>query len=45
MRRSTEPAAQQQPRPALGYATFIGRVGALAVFLGVGSALAIPAAD
>ena len=44
MRRSTEPAAQQQPRPALGYATFIGRVGALAVFLGVGSALAIPAA-
>ena len=44
MRRSTEPAAQQQPRPALGYAKFIGRVGALAVFLGVGSALAIPAA-
>ncbi|WP_425002987.1 DUF1214 domain-containing protein [Mycolicibacterium sp. S3B2] len=45
MRRSSEPVAQQhQPRPALGYATFIGRVGALAVFLGVGSALAIPAA-
>ena len=44
MRRSSEPAAQQQPRPALGYAKFIGRVGALAVFLGVGSALAVPAA-
>ena len=44
MRRSTEPAAQQQPRPALGYAKFIGRVGALAVFLGVGTALAVPAA-
>ena len=44
MRRSSEPAAQQQPRPALGYAKFIGRVGALAVFLGVGTALAVPAA-
>ena len=44
MRRSSEPAAQQQPRPALGYAKFIGRVDALAVFLGVGTALAVPAA-
>ena len=31
-------------RPAPGYARFVGRVGALALFLGVGSAIAMPAA-
>ena len=31
-------------RPAPGYARFVGRVGALAVFLGVGTAIAMPAA-
>ena len=44
MRRTSEPADRDRRRPAAEYATFIGRVGALAVFLGVGSALAIPAA-
>ncbi|MBX7433939.1 hypothetical protein JDV09_17745 [Mycobacterium sp. Y57] len=33
------------PRPAANHGRFIGRVGALAVFLGVGAALAIPAAN
>ena len=32
-------------RPAPGYARFVGRVGALALFLGVGSAIAMPAAQ
>ena len=31
-------------RPAAGYARFVGRVGALAVFLGVGTAIAMPTA-
>ncbi|MDY6998201.1 MAG: hypothetical protein SW019_16510 [Actinomycetota bacterium] len=46
MRRPADPADPGGPaprRPAAGYAAFIGRVGALAVFLGVGSALALPA--
>ena len=31
-------------RPAAGYGRFVGRVGALALFLGVGTAIAMPAA-
>ena len=34
----------EESRPGTGHAKFIGRVGALAVFLGVGAALAMPAA-
>ena len=34
----------EESRPAVGHARFIGRVGALAVFLGVGAALAMPTA-
>ncbi len=38
-----ERLAEESP-PAVGHARFIGRVGALAVFLGVGAALAMPTA-
>ena len=34
-----------QSPPAAGYGRFVGRVGALALFLGVGTALGMPAAS
>nr|MCH9728299.1 hypothetical protein [Actinomycetes bacterium] len=34
----------EESRPAVGHSRFIGRVGALAVFLGVGAALGMPTA-
>ena len=39
------PTRSDPIRPAPGYARFVGRVGALALFLGVGSAIAMPAAQ
>ncbi len=42
MRLSTRTS---QFRPAAGYGRFVGRVGALALFLGVGTALGMPAAS
>ena len=48
MRRPPTHKTQRLPedsRRATGHARFIGRVGALAVFLGVGAALAMPTAD
>ena len=47
MRRPPTHAAEgfaEQSTPTAGHARFIGRVGALAVFLGVGAAIAMPAA-
>ena len=38
------PSTDQSP-PAAGYGRFVGRVGALAIFLGVGTALGMPAAS
>ena len=38
------PSTDQSP-PATGYGRFVGRVGALAIFLGVGTALGMPAAS